>query len=78
MRLFNHRGNSLCEQPAYRAAVRLPSCSQFFHASQCAPCIFVRTKAPGGSCADLQGPIPAPREDVNAAKSADMSERSEV
>src|SRR5213078_1394787 len=25
--------------------VRLPSCSQFFHASRCAPCTFVRTKA---------------------------------
>ncbi len=35
-------------------------------------------KSAGGSCADLQGPIPAPRDDVNAAKSADMSERSEV
>jgi hypothetical protein len=29
-------------------------------------------------CSNLQGPIPAPRDDVNAAKSADMSERSEV
>ena len=35
-------------------------------------------KSAGGSCADLQGPIPAPRDDVNAAKSAEMSERSEV
>src|SRR5258708_551072 len=25
--------------------VQLPSCSQFFHASRCAPCTFVRTKA---------------------------------